>query len=133
MIRQLKNNIYSHFYYIRVSFNPIQMSHHAFSRREFVKLLTGGTAGILISFNSGCRNKISQWRYLNEEEISLLDALVEQIIPTDDFPGGKWANVSNFIDKQLSSYYTKHQPAYREGLAAFENLLYQFVRKACNH
>jgi len=30
-----------------------------------------------------CKNKISQWRYLNEEEIGLLDAIVEQIIPAD--------------------------------------------------
>lgn len=128
-VRQLKNNIYSHFYYIRVSFNPKQMSHNAFSRREFVKLLTGGSAVVLISFNSGCRNKISKWRFLNEEEISLLDALVEQIIPTDDFPGGKWANVSNYIDKQLNSYYTKHQPAYREGLAALQKTVIQMKGK----
>ena len=80
---------------------------------------------MLISFNTGCKNKISQWRFLNEEEIGLLDAIVEQIIPTDDFPGGKWANVSNFIDKQLNTYYRKHQLAYREGLAAFERTVIQ--------
>jgi gluconate 2-dehydrogenase gamma chain len=96
------------------------MKNQSFSRREFVRLFSGGTAAILISFNTSCRNKISQWRYLHEEEITLLDAIVEQIIPTDDFPGGKWANVSNFIDKQLNSYYRHHQTAYREGLSAFE-------------
>jgi gluconate 2-dehydrogenase gamma chain len=96
------------------------MTDHAFSRRNFVKLITGGTAVVLISFNTGCRNKISRWRFLNEDEISLLDAIVEQIIPTDEFPGGKWANVSNFIDKQLDSYYRIHQSAYREGLAALQ-------------
>ena len=96
------------------------MINQSFSRREFVRLFTGGTAAVLISFNTACKNKISQWRYLNEEEITLLDAIVEQIIPTDDFPGGKWANVSNFIDKQLDTYYRKHQLAYREGLAAFD-------------
>ena len=84
---------------------------------------------MLISFNTACRNKISQWRYLNEEEITLLDAIVEQIIPTDDFPGGKWANVSNFIDKQLSTYYRKHQLAYREGLSAFEKTVNQMKGK----
>ena len=96
------------------------MKSYSFSRREFVRLFSGGTAAILISFNTSCRNKISQWRFLHEEEITLLDAIVEQIIPTDDFPGGKWANVSNFIDKQLNSYYMHHQTAYREGLSAFE-------------
>ncbi len=96
------------------------MRNQSFSRREFVRLFTGGTIVMLISFNTSCRNKISRWRYLDEEEITLLDAIVEQIIPTDDFPGGKWANVSNFIDKQLDSYYRKYQVAYREGLAAFE-------------
>ena len=101
----------------------------SFSRREFVRLFTGGTIAMLISFNTACRNKISRWRYLNEEEITLLDEIVEQIIPTDDFPGGKWANVSNFIDKQLDTYYRKHQLAYREGLAAFEKTVIQMKGK----
>jgi len=105
------------------------MKNQSFSRREFVRLITGGTAAVLISFNSACRNKISRWRYLNEEEVTLLDAIVEQIIPTDDFPGGKWANVSNFIDRQLSTYYTKHQIEYREGLAAFEKTVVQMKGK----
>lgn len=100
-----------------------------FSRRDFVRLMTGGGATLLISFNSACRNKISHWRYLNEDEISLLDAIVEQIIPTDEFPGGKWANVSNFIDKQLGTYYLKHQLAYREGLAALEKTVIKLKGK----
>jgi gluconate 2-dehydrogenase gamma chain len=105
------------------------MKDQSFSRREFFRLITGGTAAVLISFNTACRNKISRWQFLNEGEISLLDAIVEQIIPTDDFPGGKWANVSNFIDKQLNTYYSKHQLAYREGLAAFENKVVQLKGK----
>ena len=105
------------------------MKTRSFSRREFIRLCTGGTALVLISFNSSCKNKISKWRYLNEEEISLLDSIVEQIIPTDDFPGGKWANVSNFIDKQLISYYSKHQLIYREGLAAIEKTVIQIKGK----
>jgi gluconate 2-dehydrogenase gamma chain len=105
------------------------MKDQSLSRREFVRLLGVGTAAVLISFNTACKNKISRWRYLNEEEITLLDAIVEQIIPTDDFPGGKWANVSNFIDKQLDTYYMKHQLAYREGLAAFENNVVQMKGK----
>jgi gluconate 2-dehydrogenase gamma chain len=105
------------------------MTNKSFSRREFVRLFSGGTAAVLISFNTACRNKISQWRYLNEEEITLLDAIVEQVIPTDDFPGGKWANVSNFIDKQLDTYYKKHQAEYREGLAAFEKTVIQLKGK----
>ena len=105
------------------------MINQSFSRREFVWLFTGGTAAVLISFNTACKNKISQWRYLQEKEIGLLDAIVEQIIPTDDFPGGKWANLSNFIDKQLDSYYRKHQIAYREGLVAFEKTVIQMKGK----
>ncbi|MGC1390744.1 MAG: gluconate 2-dehydrogenase subunit 3 family protein [Bacteroidales bacterium] len=96
------------------------MINQSFSRREFVRLCTGGTAAVLISFNTACKSKISNWRYLDEDEITLLDSIVEQIIPTDDFPGGKWANVSNFIDKQLDTYYRNHQLEYREGLAAFK-------------
>jgi gluconate 2-dehydrogenase gamma chain len=105
------------------------MVNQSFSRREFVRLITGGAAAVLISFNSACKNKISRWQYLNEGEITLLDTIVEQIIPTDDFPGGKWANVSNFIDKQLNTYYRIHQQVYREGLAAFENKVVQLKGK----
>jgi gluconate 2-dehydrogenase gamma chain len=105
------------------------MGNRSFSRREFVRLISGGSAIMLVSFNTSCRNKISRWRYLQEEEINLLDAIVEQIIPTDDFPGGKWANVSNFIDRQLDTYYRKHQPAYREGLSAFEKTVIQMKGK----
>src|SRR5664280_3894654 len=107
----------------------IRDSNQSFSRREFVRLLTGGTAAVLISFNTACKNKISRWRFLNEDEIGLLDAVVEQIIPTDNFPGGKWANVSNFIDKQLDTFYTRHQQAYREGLGAFEKSVIQMKGK----
>ncbi len=96
------------------------MNSNEFTRREFVKLLAGGSAAMLISFNTGCKSKVSQWRVLDENEISLLDAIAEQIIPTDDFPGGKWANVSNFIDKQLSTYYKGLQQSYHEGLTAFQ-------------
>jgi gluconate 2-dehydrogenase gamma chain len=105
------------------------MKSYSFSRREFVRLFSGGTAALLISFNTSCRNKISQWRYLDEEEITLLDAFVEQIIPADDFPGGKWANVSNFIDKQLNSYYRHYQATYREGLSAFQKNVIQMKGK----
>jgi gluconate 2-dehydrogenase gamma chain len=84
---------------------------------------------MLISFNTACRSKISQWRYFDEEEITLLDALAEQIIPTDDFPGGKWANVSNYIDKQLVSYYRHLQTTYREGLSAFQKTVIQMKGK----
>jgi gluconate 2-dehydrogenase gamma chain len=105
------------------------MTNKSFSRREFVRLFSGGTAAVLISFNTACRNKISRWRYLNEEEITLLDAIVEQVIPTDDFPGGKWANVSNFIDKQLDTYYKMYQSEYREGLASFGKTVIQMKGK----
>ena len=96
------------------------MAQHSFTRREFVRLAAGGTAAMLVSFNTGCKNRVSQWRILDEEEVSLLDAIVEQIIPTDDYPGGKWANVSNYIDKQLSTYYSHLRDAYHNGLAAIQ-------------
>ncbi len=37
--------------------------------------------------------------------------------------------MSNFIDKQLDTYYRKHQLAYREGLAAFEKTVIQMKGK----
>lgn len=62
----------------------------------------------------------SRWRYLTNEEGNLLDALVEQIIPTDESIGGKDAGVTNFIDKQLMGPYSRYKETYRKGLSLIQ-------------
>lgn len=89
------------------------------TRRRFITLSLVATGGMCLL--SRCVNPpLSSWRFLTGQESTLLDALVEQIIPTDDWPGGCDAGVTNFIDKQLVGPYTRYQEAYRKGLHAIQ-------------
>jgi gluconate 2-dehydrogenase gamma chain len=89
------------------------------TRRRFIALSVLGTGGVCLL--GRCTNPpLIQGRFLTEPESVLLDALVEQIIPTDDWPGGRDAGVTNFIDKQLVGPYTRHQETYRKGLLAIQ-------------
>ena len=84
-----------------------------FSRRRFITLSLVATGGMCLL--SRCVNPpLSSWRFLTGQESVLLDALVEQIIPADEWPGGRDAGVTNFIDKQLVGPYTRYQESYRK-------------------
>jgi Gluconate 2-dehydrogenase subunit 3 len=41
--------------------------------------------------------------------------MAEQIVPTDEWPGGCDAGVTNFIDIQLVGTYSRYQEIYRRG------------------
>lgn len=77
-----------------------------------------GTTGLLIfpqcSFQTGSAN----WRVFTSEEADLMDAIVEQIIPTDEWMGAKDAGVTNYIDKQLTSHLSRFKENYKKGLKA---------------
>ncbi len=65
---------------------------------------------------TSCARENSPWRFLTTAEGRTLDAICEQIIPTDQTPGAAWAGVVNFIDRQLMGPYRRQQTAYRSGL-----------------
>jgi gluconate 2-dehydrogenase gamma chain len=89
------------------------------SRRRFITLSILGTGGMCLL--SRCANPpLSRWRYLTEKESALLDAIVEQMIPTDEWPGGREAGVTNFIDTQLVGPYSRYQEIYRKGFQAIQ-------------
>lgn len=89
------------------------------TRRRFIALSVLGTGGICLL--SRCINvPLSRWRFLTDQESILLDALAEQIIPTDEWPGGRDAGVTNFIDLQLVGPYVRFQEIYRKGLMAIQ-------------
>ena len=95
------------------------IDHYKQNRRRFIALSVLGAGGMCLL--SRCANPpLSPWRFLTEQEAILLDALVEQIIPTDEWPGGRDAGVTNFIDQQLAGPYTRHQESYRKGLKAIQ-------------
>jgi len=87
------------------------------TRREFIKITAVVGAGL--SFLSGCLTlRRSDANVLSDDETSLLEAIVEQIIPADEWPGGRDAGVVNFIRTQLEGPYRRFQKDYRKGLAA---------------
>ena len=89
------------------------------TRRRFITLSLLGTGGMCLL--SRCANPpLSRWRFFTEQESILMDALAEQIIPTDEWPGGRDAGVTNFIDMQLTGPYTRYQEIYRKGLIAIQ-------------
>jgi len=89
------------------------------TRRRFIALSLLGTGGMCLL--SRCMNPpLSPWLFITVREANLLDALVEQIIPSDEWPGGRDAGVTNYIDRQLASHYARLQEAYRKGLLAIQ-------------
>ncbi len=90
-----------------------------FSRRQFLQVTGVGVGGICLLAN--CGNSISIWRFFSNTEAKLMDAIADQIIPPDDWPGGSESGVTNFIDKQLVGPYVRFQQDYRKGLLAIHD------------
>lgn len=61
-----------------------------------------------------------EWRFFTAAEARTVGAIVEQLIPADDFPGAREAGVVNYIDLQLTRAFRRHQRPYRQGLAAID-------------
>jgi gluconate 2-dehydrogenase gamma chain len=97
------------------------------SRRRFVKLaaLSAGSVYLL----PRCTESGSKWRYFSEPEAVLTDALADQIIPPDEWPGGRESGVTNYIDKQLVGPYRRYQEKYRSGLALIQEISYKLYKK----
>jgi len=97
------------------------------SRRDFIKITTLGTVAISlpaagISLFEGCSPaKNSESLFFSDNEIKLVEAISGQIIPSDEWPGGKEVGVANFLDLQLAGPYSRFQPDYRKGLNALQN------------
>jgi gluconate 2-dehydrogenase gamma chain len=87
-------------------------------RRQFIHLALLGTGSICLL--PGCSKRSSEWRFFTNEEALLIDAVAEQIIPTDEWPGGRDSGVTNYIDKQLVGPFKRFQSKYKKGIAAIQ-------------
>jgi len=87
-------------------------------RRRFL----GGALAAAAAGASGCSRGAEPYRFFTAEEASTLDALCEQIIPTDQDPGARDAGVLEFIDRQIVRHLRRHKRAYRDGLQAVDSL-----------
>jgi gluconate 2-dehydrogenase gamma chain len=77
-----------------------------------------GTGGLCLL--TRCSGSTMQWRFFTDAEAITIDAVAEQIIPTDEWPGGRDSGVTNFIDKQLAGPYVRFQSKYRKGIIALQ-------------
>ncbi|MCC5930927.1 MAG: gluconate 2-dehydrogenase subunit 3 family protein [Cyclobacteriaceae bacterium] len=92
------------------------MKRQQVSRRKFIKhgAMVCGAAYLF----TRCDRGSSAWNFFTKKEAAQIKSLCSLIIPADDEPGALEANVVGFIDKQLSSTYSRWQEDYRLGLAA---------------
>ncbi|WP_321473233.1 gluconate 2-dehydrogenase subunit 3 family protein [uncultured Paludibaculum sp.] len=59
---------------------------------------------------------------LTPRQAALLEAWTETLIPADHDAGARQAGVVTYIDRQLNRKFKRHQPAYRDALAAVDRL-----------
>ena len=71
---------------------------------------------------AGCTSNKNPWQFFTEAEALVMAEICDQIVPPDEDPGGKWAGVATYIDRQLTRHFKEHQKIYREGLAAADRL-----------
>lgn len=90
------------------------MQRTKYPRRRFIKNVAVVAGGA--SLFPACSRRKGPWRFFTEAEGWLVDAICEQIIPTDQDPGAIYAGVTNFIDRQLMGPYKRFQKSYRAGL-----------------
>ena len=85
------------------------------NRRDFIKSSAVGLGGIILF--PACVYEKTPYRFFTQLEADCVIALTDQIIPEDEFgPGAVYANVVNYIDKQLMEVFTYDQKNYRSGI-----------------
>jgi gluconate 2-dehydrogenase gamma chain len=89
------------------------------SRRSFLISSIMMAGGLCVA---GCGRFMNlDYLVLTDQEARTLDALADQIIPPDDYPGGSEAGVTYFIDYQLTAHLDRYLDFYRTGLAALNS------------
>ncbi len=82
------------------------------SRRNFIRF---SSLAVASAPWVGC-SRIQPPSSLNAGELAIVSAVADQIVPPDEDPGGKDAEVHRFIERQLRGPYRRLLPGYREGL-----------------
>ena len=98
------------------------------NRRDFITQVGLSFGSILLLGKCGVKDYT--WRFFTDKEAITTIAFAEQFIPEDKDPGATYANVVNFIDKQLVGPYTRFQKNYRDGLLAIENATQSMFNKS---
>jgi gluconate 2-dehydrogenase gamma chain len=94
------------------------MQRARYPRRRFIQTIAAAAVGA--SVLPACSRPSGSWRFFTEAEALMIDAISEQIIPTDQDPGAIQAGVTHFIDRQLVGVYQHYQQIYRTGLIGIQ-------------
>jgi gluconate 2-dehydrogenase gamma chain len=102
------------------------------ARRTWIKVaLAAGAGGAAIGaggaamLQSNATPAAPAWQFFTEDEARLVEAVAEQIIPTDRDAGATEARVVDFIDRQLAGTYQRYQDQYRAGLRQLQAMCQQ--------
>jgi len=97
-----------------------------YSRREVLEAGLG-IAAALAAWRSAAAHVAPPYagqgierRFFSAGEARTVDAIVAQIIPTDETPGAREMGVAHFIDHGLAGFLAPLAAAFRTGLADFE-------------
>lgn len=86
------------------------------SRRTFLKTSAIWAGGVwMVGYSTA---QTPQYQILTPEEVEIMDALADRIIPPGDYAGGKEAMVTRFIDQQLGEYLHRDRDMYKTCLPA---------------
>lgn len=89
-------------------------------RRKFLNTTAMGVGGLAMM--TGCSYDAEPYRFFSKEDAECVIALTDQIIPADQSgPGAKYANVVNYIDKQLTRVFKSDQGTYMKGIKAIQS------------
>ncbi|MSU65881.1 MAG: gluconate 2-dehydrogenase subunit 3 family protein [Opitutus sp.] len=111
--------------------NP--MDNREKSRRRFLIESAAGLSGAWVAANfagifavadsvfaAAQSGQPISFRFFTPEQAKEIEAMAAQIIPTDDTPGAREAQVIHFIDGALATFDRTHQEQYTKGLADLE-------------
>jgi gluconate 2-dehydrogenase gamma chain len=97
-----------------------------YSRRALLEAGLGIAAALTLSRTAAAQavaadaDRSTEWRFFSASEARTVDAIVAQIIPTDETPGAREMGVARFIDHGLAGFLAPLAAAFRAGLAGFE-------------
>lgn len=93
-------------------------------RRELLKKIALLTGAVVVGGEfllTGCKNNTAGPLSFSSTQLTLLDEIVETIIPTTDTPGAKAAQVGKFMEIMVADCYTvEEQKVFTEGLMAID-------------
>lgn len=92
-------------------------------RRDFIWTSNLAATAFLPQFTQA-----AELRFFSPEDAKWIDALMAQIIPTDDAPGAREAGCLYYLDKQLGEGLVRYAANYREGLPEFQKQHPDFLK-----